>query len=72
MSRNFCSSDPGEIAKLKEAHGVRPGSKPRDQRDEALEQLRNELADVRTWAARGWARVKELERRLEAIRESAK
>lgn len=46
--------------------------KPRDLRDEALEQLRNELADERAWAERAWARVKELERRLEVIRESAK
>jgi hypothetical protein len=43
---------------------------PRDLRDEALEDLRQQLSSSRLNEARAWARVKLLEARLDYIREA--
>jgi len=69
MSRGICTSDPAVVASLTEACDEDGWRKPRDMRDEMIEQLRNELSVERLWAERGWTRVKLLETQLAAIRE---
>lgn len=44
--------------------------RPRDLRDEALEDMRQQLAAARAEAERAWARCKLLESRLDLIREA--
>lgn len=44
--------------------------KPRDLRDEALEDMRQQLAAARASESRAWERVKLLEARLDDIREA--